>query len=105
MNNPLLSAALMPHPLQFLLSRDPPRKSEPLRTMAVTEFLDILLDLRSSLVLGVLVVIFCAHYIRKTKTAPFPPGPRGLPFVGNVLDVPTTHHWLKFAELGNVWGS
>ncbi|KAJ7923834.1 cytochrome P450 [Mycena leptocephala] len=73
--------------------------------MAFTEFLDILLDLRSSLVLGVLVVIFCAHYIRKTKTAPFPPGPRGLPFVGNVLDVPTTHHWLKFAELGNVWGN
>ncbi|KAF7334628.1 Cytochrome P450 [Mycena venus] len=44
------------------------------------------------------------HYIRAKKAARLPPGPRGLPLVGNVLDAPTEQHWLKFAELGDVWG-
>ncbi|KAJ7824236.1 cytochrome P450 [Mycena olivaceomarginata] len=37
-------------------------------------------------------------------TSPVPPGPRGIPLVGNVFDTPTERHWLKFAELGDVWG-
>ncbi|KAF7354037.1 Cytochrome P450 [Mycena venus] len=44
------------------------------------------------------------HYFRAKKAARLPPGPRGLPLVGNVLDAPTEQHWLKFAELGDVWG-
>ncbi|KAJ6531004.1 cytochrome P450 [Mycena vulgaris] len=30
--------------------------------------------------------------------------PLGLPFVGNILDVPSGDIWLKFAQLGDVWG-
>ncbi|KAK7052730.1 cytochrome p450 [Favolaschia claudopus] len=33
-----------------------------------------------------------------------PPGPRGLPLLKNIFDLPREQHWLKFAELGEVWG-
>ncbi|KAJ7930131.1 cytochrome P450 [Mycena leptocephala] len=62
-----------------------------------------LLDWRSILIAALTVTVWL-HYIRKKKTTPLPPGPRGLPFVGNVLDLPPSHHWLKFAEIGDIWG-
>ncbi|KAJ7210495.1 cytochrome P450 [Mycena pura] len=57
----------------------------------------------STLVLG-LTVIISLHYIRKKRRPPLPPGPRGLPFFGNVFDVPTGNHSVKWAEIGDVWG-
>ncbi|KAJ6491945.1 cytochrome P450 [Mycena sanguinolenta] len=45
------------------------------------------------------------HYVRGRKaSARLPPGPRGLPLIGNLLDAPTEKHWVKFTELGDVWG-
>ncbi|KAJ7765661.1 cytochrome P450 [Mycena metata] len=63
------------------------------------------LDWRSVLFSILTVIIVGSQYIRGRKRAPpLPPGPRGLPLLGNISDVPTSEHWLKFAELGNVWG-
>lgn len=58
---------------------------------------------RWTLILALAVVII-SYYIRRKRSPPLPPGPRGLPFIGNILDIPSSHHWLKFAELGEVWG-
>ncbi|KAF7366223.1 hypothetical protein MVEN_00499500 [Mycena venus] len=44
-------------------------------------------------------------YVRAKKTSHLPPGPRGLPFIGNIFGFPGKQHWLKFAELGDIWGT
>jgi hypothetical protein len=62
-----------------------------------------LLDTGTLLTLA-LAGIVALNYIRTRKTSPVPPGPRGIPLVGNVFDAPTERHWLKFAELGDIWG-
>ncbi|PSS35616.1 hypothetical protein PHLCEN_2v1439 [Hermanssonia centrifuga] len=33
-----------------------------------------------------------------------PPGPKGLPLIGNVLDMPPSHEWLTFAKWGERFG-
>ncbi|KAF7371338.1 Cytochrome P450 [Mycena sanguinolenta] len=48
--------------------------------------------------------IAVAYSFRRRRTPPLPPGPRGLPIVGNILDVPASNPWLNFAKLGEVWG-
>ncbi|KAG0700053.1 cytochrome P450 [Suillus ampliporus] len=41
----------------------------------------------------------------KKNPAPYPPGPPGLPFIGNLQDMPHVKHSLTFAEWGKKYGS
>jgi hypothetical protein len=68
-----------------------------------SELFSSLPNSRWGLILVALVPL-CVHYTRRSKQPSLPPGPRGLPFVGNIFDVPSDDIWLKFAELGDVWG-
>ncbi|KAF8450341.1 cytochrome P450 [Boletus edulis BED1] len=36
--------------------------------------------------------------------APFPPGPKGLPLIGNIADMPSVKPWLTFTEWGRKYG-
>jgi cytochrome P450 len=36
---------------------------------------------------------------------PFPPGPKGLPLVGNMLDMPKMQEWITFAKWGQQYGT
>ncbi|KAJ7644946.1 cytochrome P450 [Roridomyces roridus] len=46
-----------------------------------------------------------AYYIyRSRKSLPLPPGPKGWPLIGNVLDMPKSHSWKKFAQWGEIYG-
>ncbi|KAJ7736960.1 cytochrome P450 [Mycena maculata] len=56
-----------------------------------------------------LVVALCTvlifHIKRKgISTQRTPPGPIGLPLVGNLLHVPLKHPWIKFQRLGETYG-
>lgn len=43
-------------------------------------------------------------HVFKKNPAPYPPGPPGLPIVGNILDMPRTRPWLTFTEWGKKYG-
>ncbi|KAJ6529904.1 cytochrome P450 [Mycena vulgaris] len=44
------------------------------------------------------------HRLSRKQRGSLPPGPRGLPVIGNVLDMPSVTEWLTFAEWGSKWG-
>ena len=45
-----------------------------------------------------LIVYFFYSKSSKHSSLPLPPGPKKLPFLGNLFDIPTSHEWLKYAE-------
>lgn len=53
-------------------------------------------------VLGIYIVR--QYLFDKGHTANVPPGPTGLPFIGNVLDMPTSYEHLTFARWSERWG-
>lgn len=56
-----------------------------------------------------LVVFLCAVLLkvwaRPGRTSPLPPGPRRLPLIGNLLDMPSVKAWEGFAELASEYGT
>lgn len=42
---------------------------------------------------------------KRRPPVPYPPGPKGVPLVGNVFDMPSTYLWRTFAEWGRTYGT
>ena len=59
------------------------------------------------ILIDIFAVGVCLAWMLTTKTysKPHPPGPKGLPLLGNMLDMPTSHEWLKAAEWKKVYGT
>jgi cytochrome P450 len=54
--------------------------------------------------LAALALFILTRLFSSKQPAPLPPGPKGLPLLGNVLDMPSAHEWLTFAKWGETWG-
>lgn len=52
----------------------------------------------------ILSVLLVRRYITRRGVL-LPPGPKGLPVIGNVLQVPKDFAWLQFAKWGEEFGS
>ncbi|SJK99774.1 related to cytochrome P450 CYP2 subfamily [Armillaria ostoyae] len=48
--------------------------------------------------------IYFVRRLLSKRRSPLPPGPRGYPIIGNVLDMPTDRPWLTFTQWGDKWG-
>ncbi|THH26899.1 hypothetical protein EUX98_g7292 [Antrodiella citrinella] len=58
------------------------------------------------ILLGAVGVLLLHLIVSRNKTKlPLPPGPKGLPILGNVIDMPTSHEWLKFIDWSKKWGT
>ena len=51
------------------------------------------------------VVTVTALWIKFQGASRYPPGPKGVPFLGNIWDVPKDHGWFKFKEIGDTLGA
>ena len=59
----------------------------------------------SLILLAALAVVTAAYiYARNPRKLPTPPGPRGLPIIGNALQLPREHPWLAFSEWSQTYG-
>lgn len=59
--------------------------------------------LAASIVMG--LAFYTYHRHRKASALPFPPGPRKLPLIGNLLDMPPKFHWITYAQWGKDYSS
>jgi hypothetical protein len=41
---------------------------------------------------------------RRRRALPYPPGPRPLPVIGNLLDIPKESSWLAYTKLSKTYG-
>lgn len=58
----------------------------------------------AGLLLSCVVAVLVSRFATKRSRYPLPPGPQGLPFLGNALQMPTSHEWLTFAAWGKAFG-
>ncbi|KIJ57255.1 hypothetical protein M422DRAFT_238853 [Sphaerobolus stellatus SS14] len=47
---------------------------------------------------------FIYYFLKDRHKLPLPPGPKPLPLVGNVFDMPTSYQYIKYAEWGDKYG-
>ena len=54
----------------------------------------------------ILTSLILLKWLKKylTRSLPLPPGPKGYPVIGNLLDMPSRTPWIKFAEWSKVYG-
>jgi hypothetical protein len=52
-----------------------------------------------------LFVFLAFHDYQRRRGLPYPPGPRPLPLIGNLLDIPKEFSWLSYSQLSKKHGT
>jgi hypothetical protein len=53
--------------------------------------------------LGISLIALVVVIVGRKKSNHYPPGPKGLPIVGNVLDMPKSHWWVTYREWSRLY--
>ena len=51
-----------------------------------------------------LIVAFVVAALLGRRKRPLPPGPKGIPILGNIFDVPKAREWLAYQEWARQYG-
>ena len=66
---------------------------------------DLFLEFPVVLVLGLcVVVVYLLARRERDGNYPLPPGPKGFPIIGNLLDMPTSDEWVTFQKWSKDFG-
>lgn len=66
--------------------------------LSLTSILDILVLVSS------LAVFLAIRDYQRRQGLPYPPGPRPLPLIGNLFDIPREFSWLKYTQFSKKYG-
>ncbi|KAJ7451064.1 cytochrome P450 [Mycena latifolia] len=54
--------------------------------------------------IAAVALTLCYRLYSRRNALPLPPGPKGWPLIGNVLDMPKSHAWKTFSRWGEIYG-
>ncbi|KAI0723229.1 cytochrome P450 [Earliella scabrosa] len=68
--------------------------------------MDAITNIFAALAVGVAYIVYrlLSKATSRRGLAPLPPGPRPLPLIGNLVDLPKSHAWLTFSKWGDIYG-
>lgn len=55
-------------------------------------------------VVAALFTVLVIRLQRRSPKLPYPPGPKGLPLIGNIRDIPSRQEWLTYAKWSRDFG-
>ena len=76
----------------------------PLTRASIMPAVSLMLAIEILVLVSSIVVFLAIRDYQKRQGLPYPPGPRPLPLIGNLFDVPKEFSWLTYARLSEKYG-